>query len=66
MTPPVFTKLVMHISVSVLSGVAALTITANGALTRVTDFGANPTNLQMNINVPAKLAIKPAIIIAVR
>ncbi|OAL44381.1 PHB depolymerase family esterase [Pyrenochaeta sp. DS3sAY3a] len=54
----------MHILASILSGVAVLTMTANGALTRVTDFGANPTNLQMNINVPAKLATKPAIIIA--
>lgn len=35
------------------------------ALVQVTDFGSNPTGLQMYINVPAKLATKPAVILAV-
>lgn len=35
------------------------------ALVQVTDFGSNPTGLQMYINVPAKLATKPAVIFAV-
>jgi acetylxylan esterase len=56
----------MHFSTSVLSSIAAICATANGALTRVNDFGANPSNLQMNIYVPAKVAAKPAIILAVR
>jgi acetylxylan esterase len=56
----------MHISTSTLGGLAATIATAHGALTRVNDFGSNPTNIQMNINVPAKLAAKPAIILAVR
>lgn len=60
------TTLTMHFSTSVLGSVAALCATANGALTRVNDFGANPSNLQMNIYVPAKVAEKPAIILAVR
>ncbi|KAI4604561.1 hypothetical protein J4E80_011040 [Alternaria sp. BMP 0032] len=54
----------MHFSTSVLGSIAALCATANGALTRVNDFGANPSNLQMNIYVPAKVAEKPAIILA--
>ncbi|KAF1938926.1 alpha/beta-hydrolase [Clathrospora elynae] len=53
----------MHISTSVLGGIAAICATANGALTRVNDFGTNPTNLQMNIYVPSKVAAKPAIIL---
>ena len=60
------TTLTMHFSTSVLGSIAALCATANGALTRVNDFGANPSNLQMNIYVPAKVAEKPAIILAVR
>jgi acetylxylan esterase len=51
---------------SLFAAVAALTATAHGALVRVNDFGSNPSNLQMNINVPAKLATNPAIILAVR
>jgi acetylxylan esterase len=38
---------------------------AFGALQQVTGFGSNPTNVQMYISVPAKLAAKPAIIVAV-
>jgi acetylxylan esterase len=56
----------MYISTSTLGGLATILATANGALTRVNDFGSNPTNIQMNINVPSKLATKPAIILAVR
>jgi acetylxylan esterase len=55
----------MYSKATLLSTIAAVCATANGALTRVNDFGSNPTNLQMNIYVPAKLATKPAIILAV-
>lgn len=51
---------------SFLTSLAVAAATVNGALTRVPDFGNNPTKLEMNINVPAKLAQKPAIILAVR
>ncbi|KAH7071605.1 Alpha/Beta hydrolase protein [Paraphoma chrysanthemicola] len=54
----------MRFSTSALGGLAAISATADAALVRVNDFGANPANLQMNINVPAKLATKPAIIVA--
>ncbi|KAF2622487.1 carbohydrate esterase family 1 protein [Macroventuria anomochaeta] len=54
----------MYFSTSFLISLSAALVTVNGALTRVTNFGNNPTNLQMNINVPAKLAPKPAIILA--
>lgn len=36
-----------------------------GALKEVTDFGENPTNLQMYISIPSKVAKNPAIIVAV-
>ena len=55
----------MYISKSILTAIITIATTVDGALTRVNDFGTNPTNLQMNIYVPAKLADKPAVIIAV-
>jgi acetylxylan esterase len=55
----------MHISSTVFGGLAALATTVNAGLTRVNDFGPNPTNLQMNMYVPQKVAQKPAIILAV-
>lgn len=55
----------MHYSATLLSTIAAICATANGALTTVTNFGSNPTNLQMNIWVPSTLATNPAIILAV-
>ncbi|KAF2194647.1 carbohydrate esterase family 1 protein [Zopfia rhizophila CBS 207.26] len=48
---------------SIAATLAALSATVNGALVRVNDFGSNPTNLQMNIWVPSKLAENPAIIL---
>jgi hypothetical protein len=39
---------------------------AYGALTQVTGFGANPSNIQMYISVPSKTVTNPAIIVAVR
>lgn len=50
------------------SGLIVLSVLCSvvmSALVQVTDFGANPTGLQMYINVPAKLATKPAVILAV-
>lgn len=55
----------MHLSTSFLISLSAAVATVNGALTRVTNFGNNPTGLEMNINVPSKLAQKPGIILAV-
>ncbi|KAL3418736.1 feruloyl esterase b precursor [Phlyctema vagabunda] len=49
------------------SRAAALSLlfyTAMGALVNVPNFGANPTNIQMNIYVPSNLAAKPALILA--
>jgi hypothetical protein len=49
-------------------GLVALSLLCSvvmSALVQVTDFGGNPTGLQMYINVPAKLATKPAVILAV-
>ncbi|KAF2827954.1 alpha/beta-hydrolase [Ophiobolus disseminans] len=54
----------MYHSAFLLSGLVAISATADAALTRVTDFGTNPSNLQMNIYVPTKVATKPAIIVA--
>jgi acetylxylan esterase len=56
----------MHISSTVLGGLAALASVVDAAgFMRVNDFGPNPTNLQMNMYVPQKVAQKPAIILAV-
>jgi poly(3-hydroxybutyrate) depolymerase len=40
-------------------------LVASGALVSVSNFGANPTNLQMSIYVPSKLETNPAVILAV-
>jgi acetylxylan esterase len=56
----------MHLSSSLLVRLALAATAVDGALMRITNFGSNPTNLQMNINIPSKLAQKPAIILAVR
>ena len=53
----------MRLSTSFLITLGIATV--NGALTRVADFGKNPTNLQMYTNIPANLASKPALILAV-
>lgn len=48
-------------------GLAATAATCLGAsLQQVSNFGNNPTKIQMHIYVPDKLASKPAIIVAVR
>lgn len=36
------------------------------SLQQVSSFGTNPTGIQMYIYVPDKLAMKPAVIVAVR
>jgi acetylxylan esterase len=46
-------------------GMLALASSAFGALQQVTGFGTNPSNVQMYISVPAKVATNPAIIVAV-
>jgi acetylxylan esterase len=38
---------------------------AQAALTRVTDFGSNPSNVKMYIYVPNRLATKPPVIVAI-
>ncbi|MDQ1288046.1 MAG: endo,4-beta-xylanase, partial [Actinomycetota bacterium] len=50
--------------VAVLS-VATAQPAAAASLTRVTSFGSNPTNLNMYIYVPDKVAAKPALLVAV-
>lgn len=50
-------------SLAVLSLLCSM---VNSALVSVPDFGSNPTNIQMNIYVPANLATRPAVILAVR
>jgi hypothetical protein len=62
----ILTTLNMYISASILGGIVAISASANAALVRVNDFGSNPTNLQMNIYVPSRVATKPAIILGVR
>jgi acetylxylan esterase len=47
------------------AGLSTAVPTVNRALTRVTNYGNNPANLQTNINIPAKFAEKSAIIVAV-
>jgi len=47
------------------TAILASASSAFGALQQVTGFGSNPTNLQMYISVPAKIATNPAIIVAV-
>lgn len=47
-------------------GLAATAATCLGAsLQQVTNFGNNPTNIQMHIYVPDRVASNPAIIVAV-
>ncbi|KAI0165438.1 carbohydrate esterase family 1 protein [Hypoxylon sp. FL1284] len=47
-----------------LAALLSLSATANAALTQVSNWGDNPTNLQMAVSMPSKLADKPAIILA--
>ncbi|AEO68323.1 carbohydrate esterase family 1 protein [Thermothielavioides terrestris NRRL 8126] len=53
-----------------LNGAVSLMALASSALgaslQQVTNFGTNPTSIQMFIYVPAKLAANPPIIVAVR
>lgn len=48
-----------------VAAISALVPNAHAWLSRVNNFGSNPTGLQMNIYVPRKLAPNPAIILAV-
>lgn len=45
---------------------ASAAVASCASLKQVTDFGANPTGLQMYLYVPDKVATNPAIIVAVR
>lgn len=45
--------------------VTILAIGIEAALVSVTNFGDNPTGLQMSVYVPDRLATKPAVILAV-
>lgn len=47
------------------TALVVLAATARAALVSVSNFGDNPTSLQMSIYVPDKLATKPAVILAV-
>jgi hypothetical protein len=45
--------------------ISALAVNTRAALVPVSNFGDNPTGLQMSIYVPDKLATKPPVILAV-
>jgi acetylxylan esterase len=50
-----------------LCGLSALAgLAASASLQQVTDFGNNPSKINMFVYVPDKLAEKPAVIVAVR
>ncbi|MEV8435801.1 PHB depolymerase family esterase [Actinosynnema sp. NPDC051121] len=58
------------LAVAGLVGAAVLTVASPPAasaasLTQVTNFGTNPTNLQMHLYVPDRVAAKPAILLAI-
>ena len=58
------------LAVAGLAGATALTVASPPAasaasLTQVTNFGTNPTNLQMHLYVPDRVAAKPAILLAI-
>jgi hypothetical protein len=61
--PLLLMMLIPSPSLLVLMALAALGFGAS--LVQVEDFGVNPTNIDMYIYVPDKLATKPAIIVAV-
>ncbi len=43
----------------------SLIAVTQAALVKVANFGANPTKLELDVYVPANVAAKPAIIVAV-
>ncbi len=51
--------------VAVVTALGLPTPAAAAALTEVTSFGANPSNLRMYLYVPDKLAAKPGLLVAV-
>jgi hypothetical protein len=51
---------------SLLGLVAAAAVCLGASLQQVSNFGNNPTRIQMYAYVPDKLAAKPPIIVAVR
>ena len=65
----------LRTGVAITAAATALTLTASlgpaavaatvPALTQVTNFGPNPTNLNMYIYVPARVAPRPALLVAV-
>lgn len=55
--------IVIQLYVSVLVSLPAMVEAAS--LKAVSNFGSNPTNIQMNIYVPDKLAASPPVILAV-
>jgi endo-1,4-beta-xylanase len=65
----------LRTGVAITAAATALTVSASlapaalaapaPALTRVTNFGPNPTNLNMYVYVPARVAPRPAVLVAV-
>lgn len=49
-----------------LVGIFAASLASAASLVQVTNFGANPSGIQMYVAAPANLPAKPAIIVAVR
>ncbi|MFJ8578084.1 PHB depolymerase family esterase [Micromonospora sp. NPDC093277] len=48
-----------------LAAVTAATPASAAALTEVTNFGANPTNLRMHLYVPDRVASQPALVVVI-
>lgn len=53
------------IASGIFAALLSSSATTYAALTQVTGWGENPTNLQMAVSIPSKLAEKPAIVLAV-
>ncbi|MFC3501583.1 PHB depolymerase family esterase [Micromonospora krabiensis] len=63
-----FTLLGATLTAAALTALAAVTATAPAsaaALTEVTNFGANPSNLRMHLYVPDRVAPRPGLLVAV-
>ncbi|MFB9416034.1 esterase, partial [Dactylosporangium matsuzakiense] len=62
-------RLLLAAAVALAAGLTALLLPGSPALaaglTRVTGFGNNPTNLNMYIYVPARVAARPALLVLV-
>ncbi|WP_203880177.1 extracellular catalytic domain type 1 short-chain-length polyhydroxyalkanoate depolymerase [Planobispora takensis] len=56
---------VVGLVAALVTALAAAAPASSAALTEVTGFGTNPTNLRMHLYVPDRVAARPAILVAV-